>query len=550
MPGAGEHRTTDPTNPKDLSRMIDPQDMDAAASVPDNDTVANDSPQAPSPQQPNASDPPQPPAPELPTAPDSPELMTPELDREVAAALSSMTTGDLAALQGGGGDEDSLSPGDEATGTVVGASGDDVFLQFGMKSQGVIPRSQFGKKESVERGRRVDIVVERFDAEAGLFIVSRKGSVQRAQWATLAVGSLVEGRVTGLIKGGLEIDLKGIRAFMPGSHTDAVPMKDISVLLNQMIRCEVIELDRRAKNVIVSRRKLVEKEQQEAAEKLKSELAVGQVRKGIVKNITDFGAFVDLGGIEGLIHVSQLSWGTVEKVSDVLKTGQEVEVQILKIDADRDRLSLGLKQTTEDPWASAGERYVVGNTLKARVVRVVNFGAFAELEPGIEGLIPVSEMSWKRVGSPSEVVSVGDIVDTVIIRMELEKRRIALSMKQAQPDPWDGILDDFSVDSTIKGVVTKLADFGAFVEVAPCVEGLIHISELADRRVRTVEEVVQVGQEVEARVLGVDKENRRISLSLKKQATALPSSAPDSPSPPRKKRAKPLRGGLSSHYEW
>lgn len=530
--------------------MIDPQDMDAAASVPDNDTEANDSRQAPAPQQPNASEPPQPPAHELPTAPDSPELMTPELDREVAAALSSMTTGDLAALQGGGGDEDSLSPGDEATGTVVGASGDDVFLQFGMKSQGVIPRSQFGKKESVERGRRVDIVVERFDAEAGLFIVSRKGSVQRAQWATLAVGSLVEGRVTGLIKGGLEIDLKGIRAFMPGSHTDAVPMKDISVLLNQMIRCEVIELDRRAKNVIVSRRKLVEKEQQEAAEKLKSELAVGQVRKGIVKNITDFGAFVDLGGIEGLIHVSQLSWGTVEKVSDVLKTGQEVEVQVLKIDADRDRLSLGLKQTTEDPWASAGERYVVGNTLKARVVRVVNFGAFAELEPGIEGLIPVSEMSWKRVGSPSEVVSVGDIVDTVIIRMELEKRRIALSMKQAQPDPWDGILDDFSVDSTIKGVVTKLADFGAFVEVAPCVEGLIHISELADRRVRTVEEVVQVGQEVEARVLGVDKENRRISLSLKKQATALPSSAPDSPSPPRKKRAKPLRGGLSSHYEW
>lgn len=481
---------------------------------------------------------------------ESSSLMTPDIEREVAAAFADMSPEDINNLSSKDVLDESISPGTPLIGTVVGLTDADVFLEFDVKSQGVVPRSQFGKKESLEIGRRVDVVVERFDAEAGLFIVNRQGAVQRAQWATLEVGAVVQGRATGLIKGGLEIDLQGIRAFMPGSHADVVPMKDISILLNENIRCEVIELDRRSKNLIVSRRKVIEHERKEAAEKLKSELAVGQVRKGVVRNIAEFGAFVDLGGLEGLIHIRELSWGTVDKVTDVLTSGQEVEVQVLKIDEKRNRISLGLKQTQPDPWVGVENRYAVGTSLKAKIVRVADFGAFAELEPGVDGLIPISEMSWKRVNTPSDAVSVGDMVDAAVIRMEPEKRRIALSMKQAQSDPWEGVLDGFKVNEKTKGTVTRLADFGAFVEVAPGVEGLIHISELSDRRVNSAGDVVTVGQEVETRVLGVDKENRRISLSLRtprKEEAALSDSAP---SQPRKKRAKPLRGGLSSHYNW
>ncbi|RME41240.1 MAG: S1 RNA-binding domain-containing protein, partial [Planctomycetota bacterium] len=425
---------------------------------------------------------------------------------------------------------------------------DEVFLQFGVKTQGVAPRVQFGEVPP-QTGSRVEVVVERFDPEAGLLIVNREGAVQRARWDTLTVGSVVEGRVTGVIKGGLEVDLQGIRAFMPGSHADTAPMKDISVLLNETVRCEVIELDRREQNLVVSRRRLIERERKEAAEKLKAELEVGQVRTGVVKNITEFGAFVDLGGVEGLVHIRDLSWGTVEKVSDVLDVGQEVRVQVLKLDQNKKRISLGLKQAMPDPWKGAADRYPVGTNLKVRIVRLADFGAFAELEPGVEGLIPLSEMSWSRVSRPHEVLSVGQMVDAVVIRMDEGQRRAALSIKQAQPDPWDGVLDGFSVDSKVAGKVTRITGFGAFVEVAPGVEGLIHISEMSERRVRTVEDVVRVGQEVEARVLGVDKENRRISLSLKPAPDEAASVAQE-PAKPKKKRKKPLRGGLASHFEW
>jgi small subunit ribosomal protein S1 len=442
--------------------------------------------------------------------------------------------------------------GAEMTGTVVGLSDDEVFLEFDAKLQGVMPRSHFGKKEQVEPGRRVDVVVERYDEDANLLFVNRKGAVQRATWTNLAVGNVVEGHVTGVIKGGLEINLNGIRAFMPASQVDVAPMKDISVFLNQQIRCEVIDLDRRAKNVVLSRRKTIQKEQAEARERIKEELEAGQTREGVVANITDFGAFVDIGGVEGLVHIRDLSWGTVEKVSDVLSTGQKVQVKVLKVDEKRERISLGLKQAQPDPWSVVPERYPVGTELKARIIRTADFGAFAELEPGVEGLIPISEMGWERVRAASSVVSIGDLVDAVVIRIEPEKHRLALSMKQAQPDPWAGVLDTFSEQSLVTGRVTRLADFGAFVELAPGVEGLVHISELADRRVRSCSEVVSVGQEVEARVLGVDQENRRISLSLKQVAEPASPDATASaePAKPKKKRKRPLRGGLTSHFDW
>jgi len=483
--------------------------------------------------------------------PDASALMTPDLEREVAEAFASMSADESAAMGGATIAPESLPPGTPLTGTVVGVTEDDVFLQIDAKAQGVVPRNQFGKKEHVELGRRVDVSVERYDANAGLLMVNRQGAVQRAMWATLTVGSIVEGRVTGLIKGGLEVDLQGIRAFMPGSQADIAPMKDISVLLNEHIRCQVIELARRSKNVIVSRRKLMEREREEAREKLLAELAVGQTRRGVVRNLTDFGAFVDIGGVEGLIHIRDLSWGTVNKVSDVLSTGQEVDVVVLKIDSNRERISLGFKQALPDPWTGVADRFPERTNVKARIVRLADFGAFAEIEPGVEGLIPISEMGWSRVSRSSDVVSVGDEVNTVVIRNEPKKRRIALSLKQAQPDPWDGVLDGFTPNSLISGKVTRLADFGAFVEVAPGVEGLVHISELADKRVRACSDVVQVGQEVQARVLGVDREHRRIALSLKQPLDHAAAMAhADAAKPGKKPRKKPLRGGLSSHFQW
>lgn len=481
-----------------------------------------------------------------------------EIDREVAEAMAGMPDSDLAALGMGPDAGASLAPGTELIGTVVQVSGDDVFLEFGVKSQGILPRNQFGKKEAVEPGRKVDVTVDRYDAESGLIIVNRKGAITRATWTNLTRGQIVEGRVTGVIKGGLEIDLKGIRAFMPGSQVDIAPMKDISILLNQMVKCEVVELDRRHKNVLVSRRKFQEKERAESREKLLAELAPGQVRSGVVGNLTDFGAFVDLGGVDGLIHISDLSWGNVVKVSDVLTPGQQVEVRVLKIDRERDRISLGIKQTLPDPWDAVATRYAVGSPAKVRVTRLADFGAFAELESGVEGLIPLSEMGWSRVNRASDAVSAGQMVDAVIIRIEPDKRRIALSLKQAQSDPWAGVLESFAPHSVVKGRVTRIADFGAFVEIAIGVEGMVHISEMSDKRIKSCGEVVQVGQEVETRVLGVDPEQRRISLSIKavhapQVATESAMShqpqaaAPTAPAKEPKKRKKPLRGGLASH---
>lgn len=486
-----------------------------------------------------------------------------EINREVEEAMASMDAADLAEITGGHGaptDVESMEPGSEIVGTVTGVNDEDVFLQFGLKTQGVMPRSHFGKKEPIAVGRRVDCTIDKFDAASGLLMVSRKGAATRATWTNLAAGMLVEGRVTGVIKGGLEVDLKGIRAFMPQSQVDIAMLKDISILLNQNVKCEVLEVDRRHKNVLVSRRKAMEKDQAENREKLKAELESGQLREGTVRSIMDFGAFVDLGGLDGLIHISDMSYGSVAKVSDVLKVGDKVKVMVLKIDRERDRISLGLKQAMPDPWANVPERYPVGTTMKVRVVRIADFGAFAELEAGVDGLIPISEMGWSRVRSASEAVKVGDMVDVAVIRVEPDKRRIALSMKQVQADPWAGVLESYTPQSIVKGKVTRLADFGAFIELAPGVEGMAHISELSEKRIKTCSEAVKPGQEVEARVLGVDKENRRISLSLKPATTYTPEAhdkdmavagtqaAAAKPSkPPRK---KPLRGGLSSHFDW
>ena len=429
---------------------------------------------------------------------------------------------------------------------VVAIRGDDVFVDAGAKSQGVVTRQQFGDSPP-SVGEFVELVLDYYDKDSGLLVMSREGAVQAATWANLQPGVLVEGRVTGMNKGGLELDLKGIRAFMPASQVDIHRIHDISTLIGERFRCMVTEVDRNDKNVLLSRRKLLEQEQAEALEKAMKELSEGATVSGKVTRITDFGAFVDIGGVDGLLHIADLSYSRVEKVEDVVKVGQTVTVRVLKIDSKKQRIGLGLKQALPNPWDDVDQKYSQGMTIKVRVTKLADFGAFAELEEGVEGLIPISEMSrTKRINKCSEVVNAGDIVEVQVLRIQPKERRISLSIKQLQEDPWAGATDHFPEKEKVTGTITRLTDFGAFVELRPGVEGLIHISELSDKRVRTVGDAVSVGQEVEARVLGVDPEKHRISLSLKPAPEELVGSSHGSTEayqPP--KRKKPLRGGLN-----
>jgi small subunit ribosomal protein S1 len=436
---------------------------------------------------------------------------------------------------------------------IVQVHGDDVFVDAGGKAEGVVPRSQFkGGDDEPEIGRIIEVVFDRFDRESNIQIFSREGAARIASWESLKPGVVVEGRVTGMNKGGLEIDLKGIRGFMPASHCDVDRTLDISNLIGDAIECQVLEVDRRGKNVLVSRRKVQEAERVAARKALLEDLAEGQIRKGVVRNVTDYGAFVDLGGVDGLLHVSDMAWSPVEKPSDIVSQGQDIEVKVLKLKKGEDgklRISLGLKQVQPDPWSDVESKYPVGTQLKARVIRLADFGAFAELEPGIDALIPVSEMSWGRVNRPKDAVSLGEMVDVVVLRLEPDKRRMALSMKQAAPDPWEGVTEEFPEDSIVTGRVTKVADFGAFVELRTGVEGLIHVSEMAEQHVRRPSDVVSAGQDVTVKVLGIDMEHRRIALSIK--ATLAPSDAQVAESQAQaqrqtKKRKKPLRGGYGS----
>lgn len=473
------------------------------------------------------------------------------LDREVDAALKDVSLDDLYAAGPSKPSTADLARKGLRRGKVsrVDIEDDVVFVDFGGKSQGIAPLSQFEQPPTV--GEELEFHVERYDEREALLILNRKGAASaHVNWETLEVGQTVEGTVTGMNKGGLEIDIKGMRAFMPAGQVDLYFLKDISTFLGQRLTAEVTQFDRRSHNLIVSRRNVLEREKEEAREKLLAELAEGQTRRGTVRNVTDFGAFVDLGGIDGLIHVSEMSYRRGIKPSDLIKVGDLVDVKILKLDKEAGKLSLSLKQAMPDPWTGAETKYAVGTALSGRVARVEPFGAFVEVEEGLEGLLPVSEMSWQRIGRPGDVVKEGDIIKLVVISLDPAQRRMSLSLKQAGPDPWSSVGDRYAVDMVVAGKVTRVVDFGAFVELEPGLEGLVHISELADHRVRTAAEAVKAGQEVRVRVLEVDKANRRISLSIRRAAEpAIAVAAPPAETKPGKKKKKPeLRGGLD--WNW
>jgi small subunit ribosomal protein S1 len=410
--------------------------------------------------------------------------------------------------------------GRQLQGTVIAVSADSVFVDIGFKSEGILPLAAFSSdREPPKPGDRLAVSVKGRDPE-GYYELSR-GKVERpTDWAALeqafANKATIVGTVTGVVKGGLSVDV-GVRAFMPASRSGAHDAAAMEKLVEQEIRCRIIKLDATEEDVVVDRRVVAEEEERRVKEGRYSDLREGETVRGTVRSLTDYGAFVDIGGIDGLLHVTDIAWHRVGKPADVLSAGQEIEVKILKLDNDKRRIALGMKQLQPDPWDSTAEKYRPGERVRGVVSRVTDFGAFVELEAGIEGLIHISEMSWaKKVKRPSDVVKPGDTVEAVILGVNVAEHRMSLGLKQTLGDPWSEVPQKFAVGSMIEGPVVSITKFGAFVQLAEGVEGMIHVSEIsAEKRINHPQEVLKLGQVVAAQVLAVDTEKRQLRLSIK-----------------------------------
>jgi len=470
------------------------------------------------------------------------------LQREIDEALGGRSIEELldeatapsTRLKGGG----EVAPGQVRPARIVAVDSQGILVELGQKDQGVVAPEQFDEPPVV--GTEVELAVVRYDSKEDLWILSRQGAVEHATWEDLREGQIVEAFVDQSNKGGLEVRFGGVKAFMPVSQISIYRVEDPAEFVGKKLRCQVVELNRREKRVIVSARAVMELEAQEAREKLLAELAEGDVREGVVRQVMPYGAFVDLGGVDGLVHVSQMSYARVEDPSEIVQPGQKVQVRVLKIDRDANRISLGMKQVGLDPWEGVEDKYPGGHLVSGTITSLADFGAFCQLEPGLEALIPISEITWvRRLHHPSEILSVGQSVQAVVLQVDAARRRMSLSIKQAQANPWAGVAQRFPPNCEASGTVSRIADFGAFVELEPGVEGLVHISELSDQHVRRVEDVVQIDQTVRVRVLETDENARRISLSMKGMLPPAAESADDQPpTPPTRKPKRPLRGGL------
>jgi small subunit ribosomal protein S1 len=485
------------------------------------------------------------------------------LAREIEDALGSMSLEEMiedeekarkaaAAAPVVAGQEQSTTPTSVKRGRVIAIHGDDIFVDMGGKSQGLLPKSQYEGQAVPAVGDVLELTIEGYDKRNGVLLLSRQGAVTAAAWSTLTEGQLVEGRVTGSNKGGLELDISGIKAFMPISMIELVHVDDVAPYVNQRLRCKVVEVDFSDRRVIVSRRGYLEAEAAIKREQMFETMQEGDIVDGKVKTIMPYGAFVDIGGADGLLHVKDMSFSRVEDPKTIVKEGQPIQVKILKIDRETKKIALGLKQILPDPWDNVVEKYPANQVIQGKITRLAEFGAFIELEAGVEGLIPISEMSFeKRIKHPSEVIKVGDTPNVRVMAVDPDKKRISLSLKRVGDDPWMGASARWPEGTIISALVKRATEFGAFVELAPGVEGLVHISELSEHRVRAVSEAVQVGQTVQVKVLNVDEAARRASLSIKQvtmspdyTGPAAPAGQEPPPPPPAPKRKKPLKGGL------
>jgi small subunit ribosomal protein S1 len=420
-----------------------------------------------------------------------------------------------------------MAEGEVVKGTVLQVTETDVVVDVGYKSEGLIPISEFLDEHghvTVQSGDMVDVLLERTEDREGHIVLSREKAEKMKIWDEVEKAyserKVVIGRVIERIKGGLAVDI-GVRAFLPGSQIDIRPVRNLDALKGQELRMRVIKVNKKRGNIVLSRKVLLEEENAEKKKTTLETLAEGKVLRGTVKNITDYGAFIDLGGIDGLLHITDMSWGRVGHPSELFKVNDEVDVTVLKYDPSTERVSLGHKQLVPDPWATVQDRYPVGARMSGKVVSVTDYGAFVELEPGVEGLIHVSEMSWsKRVKHPSKILNVGDSVEAMVLGVDQGARRISLGLKQVESNPWHELAERYPVGTRIKGKVRNLTEFGAFVEVEEDIDGLIHISDMSwSKRVKHPSEVLKKGDVVEAMVLSIDAENQRLSLGLKQLAT-------------------------------
>jgi small subunit ribosomal protein S1 len=442
----------------------------------------------------------------------------PDLSMEdFAAALESFDREQAAEAAAQAFDESAI-----VSGTVIKLTDKHVVVDVGMKSEGLIPIEQVVDHTGQPRlkpGDPVDVVIEREEPEGGYLLGYEKAQRLRV-WDTVEKASTektpLTGIVVGRVKGGLTVDV-GIRAFLPGSQLELRPVRNLDAWIGQSIQVRVIKLNKKRGNVVVSRKEILEEEQAERRSHTLEHLEEGAVLTGTVKNLTDYGAFVDLGGIDGLLHITDMSWGRLTHPRDLVNVGDEIQVKVLKFDKEKQRVSLGFKQLTPDPWLDAAERYPIGARVRGRVLSVTDYGAFVELEQGIEGLVHVSEMTWsKRMKHPSKIVKPGDEVETVILQVNPADRRISLGMKQLLENPWEHLGDKYPTGTTVEGRVRNLTDFGAFIEIEDGIDGLVHVSNLSwTKRVKHPSEVLKKGEKVRAVVLGVEPENRRLSLGIK-----------------------------------
>ncbi|WP_321372126.1 30S ribosomal protein S1 [uncultured Desulfuromusa sp.] len=412
-----------------------------------------------------------------------------------------------------------LKRNDVVQGTIVQVNPDSVVVDVGYKSEGVISLREFADEKgeiNVKVGDVYDVLFGGGESDSGLIVLSKEKADRQKIWNSLEEDAVVEGRILSRIKGGLSVDI-GVNAFLPGSQVDLRPVRNLDKVIGQTFDFKIIKLNKRRGNIVLSRRVLLESERESHRSDTLKTLEENQVVEGIVKNLTDYGAFIDLGGIDGLLHITDMSWGRVKHPSDILAVGDKINVKILKFDKEKERVSLGLKQIAPDPWLDVSSKYPIGAKVTGKVVSLTDYGAFIELEEGVEGLIHVSEMSWtKRVKHPSKVLAIGDDVESVVLALDTDNRRISLGLKQIEPNPWDVIGEKFPIGTIIEGQVKNITDFGIFVGVDEGIDGLVHISDLSwTKRIKHPSEAYKKGDLVKAVVLNIDRENERFSLGLK-----------------------------------
>ena len=450
------------------------------------------------------------------------DLASEDWEQELSVALGGA---DADSFDFGGGD---LNVNQIVSGTILRVDNEVVLVDVGYKSEGVISRSEWDEDDDEpEIGQVVDVLIEEMedasvpaDAQQGMISLSKRKAKKIREWekvmSTVNEDDIVTGIVTRKIKGGLLVDI-GVNVFLPASQVDIRRPADIGEYQGRTIQCKVLKIDEARRNIVVSRRSLIEDERKKQKEALLKELEVGQLRKGVVKNIADFGAFVDLGGLDGLLHITDMSWGRIGHPSEMVSIDQEIEVQILHIDYEKEKIALGLKQKTPSPWAAAIDKYPVGERVNGVVVNVMTYGAFVKLEEGIEGLVHISEMSWtRRINHPSELVAIADEIEVVVLGINQEKEEISLGMKQTQENPWDKVADQYPPESMVDGTVRNLTNYGAFIEIEEGIDGLLHVSDMSwTRKISHPSEMLEKGQELKCKVISVDQQRRRIALGLK-----------------------------------